>query len=110
MDVANTQTTDTETLQPLTLSEQLDAMLLGWLEHHADHHAPGPAERRAAAFVTVAEKCVAEVERFCAGWDMTAERTSLTNDRRAVLRVDGPLLPVTGFAAITDMYRSAGKC
>ena len=99
--------TQTETLQPLTLSEQLDAMLLGWLERHADHHSPGQAHRRAAAFVTVAEGCVAEVERFCAGWDMTAERTSLSNDRRAVLRVDGLLLPVTGFAAITDMYRAA---
>ena len=29
VDVANTQTTETETFQPLTLSEQLDAMLLG---------------------------------------------------------------------------------
>ena len=110
MDVANTQTTKTDTLQPLTLSEQLDAMLLGWLEHHADRQDPGPADRRAAAFVTVAQRCVAEVERFCAGWGMTAERTSLSNERRAVLRVDGPLLPVTGFAAITDMYRSAGQC
>ncbi len=103
-------TPDTDTLQPLTLSEQLDAMLLGWLERHADHHTPGPADRRAAAFVTVAERCVAEVERFCAGWGMTAERTSLGNDRRAVLRVDGLLLPVTGFAEITDMYRGASPC
>jgi hypothetical protein len=110
VDATNTETAHTETLQPLTLSEQLDAMLLGWLERHADHQEPGPADRRAAAFVTVAERCVPEVERFCAGWDMTAERTSLSNERRAVLRVDGLLLPVTGFAAITDMYRAARPC
>jgi hypothetical protein len=99
-------TPETETLQPLTLSEQLDAMLLGWLERHADRHAPGPVETRAAAFVTVADRAVAEVQRFCAGWDMTAERTALSNSRWAVLRVNGPVLPVMGLAAITDMYRT----
>ena len=99
-------TPDTETLHPLTLSEQLDAMLLGWLERHADRHAPRPAETRAAAFVSVVDRSVAEVQRFCAGWDMTAERTALSNSRWAVLRVDGPILPVTGFAAVSDMYRS----
>jgi hypothetical protein len=31
----------TETPQPLTLSEQLDAMLLGWLAWCADRRAPG---------------------------------------------------------------------
>ena len=99
-------TPETETLQPLTLSEQLDAMLLGWLERHADRHAPGPADTRGAAFVTVVDRAVAEVQRFCAGWDMTAERTALSNGRWAVLRVDGPVLPVMGLAAITDMYRT----
>ena len=41
---------------------------------------------------------------------LSAERTSLGNDRRAVLRVDGPVLPVTGFAEITDMYKGASPC
>ena len=100
------RTTDPEIPLPLTLSEQLDAMLLGWLERHADRHAPGRADSRGAAFVTIAESAVAEVEQFCAGWGLTTRRTGLSNSRRAVLRVDGPLLPVTGFAAITDMYRS----
>lgn len=99
-------TPETEILQPLTLSEQLDAMLLGWLQRHADRHAPGPADTRAAAFVTVVDRAVAEVQRFCAGWDMTAERTALSNSRWVVLRVDGPILPVTGFAAVSDMYRA----
>ena len=99
-------TPDPETLQPLTLSAQLDAMLLGWLERHADRHAPRPADTRAAAFVTVVDRAVAEVQRFCAGWDMTAERTALSNGRWAVVRVDGPILPVTGFAAVSDMYRA----
>ena len=49
---------------------------------------------------------MAEVQRFCAGWDMTAERTALSNSRWVVLRVDGPILPVTGFAAVSDMYRA----
>ena len=102
----NTSDTDTDTVLPLTLCEQLDAMLLGWLERYADRHPPGPADTRAAAFVTVVDRAVAEVQRFCAGWDMTAERTALSNSRWAVLRVDGPILPVTGFAAVSDMYRA----
>lgn len=102
--------TEIEILLPLTLSEQLDAMLLGWLERHADRHAPGRADSRGAAFVTIADPAVAEVERFCAGWGLTTRRTGLSNSRRAVLCVDGPLLPVTGFAAITDMYRSGNQC
>lgn len=94
-----------DTLQPLSLSEQLDAMLLGWLERHADRHTPEPAGTRGAAFVSVSDGAVPEVERFCAGWDMTSERTALSNSRWVVLRVDGPILPVTGFTEITDMYR-----
>jgi hypothetical protein len=33
-------------------------------------------------------------------------RTGLGDGRWAVLRVDGPLLPLKGFTAIIDMYRS----
>ena len=95
----------TETPQPLTLSEQLDAMLLGWLAWCVDQRTPGRAGSRGAAVVTVADGAVPEVERFCARWDMTAERTATGDGRWAVLRVDGPVLPVMGFSAITDMYR-----
>jgi len=97
---------ETETPQPLTLFEQLDAMLLGWLEGYADRNGPGPPDARAAAVVTVADAAVAEIKRFCASWDMHAERIGPGDGRWAVLRVDGPLLPLKGFAAITEMYRS----
>ncbi len=96
---------DTDIVIPLTLCEQLDAMLLGWLERHADRRTAGRADTRGAAVVTVAKGAVAEIERFCALWDMTAEHTAPPEGRWAVLRVDGPVLPVMGFAAITDMYR-----
>jgi hypothetical protein len=94
-----------ETPQPLTLSEKLHAMLLGWLAWCADRRAPRRAGSRGAAVVTVTARAVPEVERFCARWDMTAERTATADGRWAVLRVDGPVLPVMGFSAITDMYR-----
>lgn len=102
--------TDTEIHLPLSLSEQLDAMLLGWLERHADRHPAGPPGTRAAAFVTVADAAVPEVQRFCASWAMTARRSELSNRRQAVLRVDGPVLPVTGFTEITEMYRASRPC
>jgi hypothetical protein len=105
MDAAETRT-DTETLQPLTLSEQLDAMLMGWLERRADLHTPQRPGTRAAALITIADHAVPEVERFCARWDMIASRTSPAGSPFAVLRVDGPTLPVQGFTEITDMYRS----
>jgi hypothetical protein len=98
--------TDTETLQPLTLSEQLDAMLMGWLERRADRHTPQRPDTRAAAIITIADHAVAEVERFCARWNMTAERTARAGGDFAVLRVDGPTLPVQGFTEITGMYRA----
>jgi hypothetical protein len=92
----------TDTLTPLTLSEQLDAMLSGWL----DRHAPGYADDdgAAGAVVTVAEREIPEVEAFCAHWGMTARRTR-ANGRMAVLVIEGPALPVRGFTEITAMYR-----
>jgi hypothetical protein len=41
-----------ETLQPLTLSEQLDAMLLGWLERDADRNRTSRPGRRGTAVIT----------------------------------------------------------
>ena len=86
--------------QPLTLSEQLDAMLLGWLERHADLHGPGSPGLRAKAVMTIAAAALPQVEKFCAAWGMTLERKST-----AVAIVEGPALPVQGFSAITAMYR-----
>jgi hypothetical protein len=85
---------------PLTLSQQLDAMLLGWLERQADRREPVPGVR-AKAVITVAEDALAETERFCAGWDMTVERPG----RGSIVVVEGPALPVEGFTEITAMFR-----
>jgi hypothetical protein len=89
----------------LTLSEQLDAMLSGWL----DRHAPGGDRARpdeiATGVVTVADGDVAQVEAFCARRDLTARRTARGDGRWAVLIIEGPALPVRGFIEITAMYR-----
>jgi hypothetical protein len=89
---------------PLTLSEQLDAMLSGWLDRHdpdGEHRHGGDTAR---AVVTVAASAVPEVHAFCAGWQITVRRAS-RGDRWAVLVVEGPELPVRGFTEITAMYR-----
>jgi hypothetical protein len=83
----------------LTLSEQLDAMLLGWLERTAGGRRPAEPGQRATAVLSIARAALDEVERFCAKWDMTVER------RGAAVVIEGPALAVEGFAAITGMYR-----
>jgi hypothetical protein len=93
---------DTTTDSPLTLSEQLDAMLLGWLERQVDRREPNPG-LRAKAVITVTETAFGEVERFCARWEMTVERPG----RGSIAVVEGPALPVEGFTEITAMYRRA---
>jgi hypothetical protein len=95
----------TRTHEGLTLSEQLDAMLLGWLERRADRNTPERPGLRARAFVTVSERHVAELERFCERWAMSVERGPSDDSAWAVLYVDGPVLAVEGFTAITGMYR-----
>ena len=90
---------------PLTLSEQLDAMLLGWLEHRADRDRPRSPSLQARALITVAEHLVPEIEAFCERWEMTVERAPGPDERWAVLYVDGPVLPIEGFSAITGLYR-----
>ncbi|HEY7622973.1 MAG TPA: hypothetical protein VH834_24575 [Solirubrobacteraceae bacterium] len=95
----------TENLLPLTLSEQLDAMLAGWMDRHAPDGDHGRADEVAAGVITVAERDVPEVETFCARWDMTVRRTSGDDGRWVVLIVEGRALPVRGFTEITAMYR-----
>jgi len=95
----------TASVGPLTLAEQLDALLLGWLEHRAVTHEPGRPDLQAAAVVTVAGPQVPEAEAFCANWDMTVSRARSSAGRWAVLNVRGPALPVQGFSEITAMYR-----
>ncbi|MDA0162247.1 hypothetical protein OM076_18385 [Solirubrobacter ginsenosidimutans] len=88
--------------QILTLSEQLDAMLLGWLERNAQSV---PAEAQAGAILTVVAEHLPEVETFCARWDMRVERLGGGTKWQSI-RVDGPRLPVLGFAQITSLYRA----
>ncbi|MGZ6682349.1 MAG: hypothetical protein ACXVFK_19280 [Solirubrobacteraceae bacterium] len=94
-----------DTALPLTLSEQLNAMLRGWLDRHAPDGDLGDADRLAAGVVTVANAHVAEVQAFCAEWDMTVTRSASRDGRHAVLVVQGRRLPVLGFIEITSLYR-----
>jgi hypothetical protein len=85
--------------QPLTLSEQLDAMLLGWLEHTADRRGPAPAGLRATAVMTIAAGALPEIQRLCERWHMPV----LTQG--AVVLVSGPARVVDGLVAVTGLYR-----
>jgi hypothetical protein len=86
---------------PLSLSEQLDAMLLGWLERRAARSRPDRADRRATAAVAVPDAAMPEVERFCASWMLSVARPA--NGRVAL--IEGPARTVEGFAAIVAMTR-----
>ena len=94
----------TDSLIPLTLSEQLNAMLSGWLDRHApDYDADN--DGIAGGIITVADRDVAEVEAFCAQWELAVRRTGRSDRGWAVLIVEGAALPVRGFTEITAMYR-----
>ena len=59
---------------PLTLAEQIDAMLMGWLERVAGQRRPRsrrPAGHRGAH---VADTALPDIEAVCANWAMTVER------------------------------------
>jgi hypothetical protein len=94
-----------DTAFPLTLADQLNAMLLGWLDRHAPDGDLGGSDQVAAGVITVAEPHVPEVEAFCAAWDMTVQRSPRADGRWAILVVQGRPLPVRGFVEITSMYR-----
>jgi hypothetical protein len=76
------------------LSEQLDAMLMRWLERRADERGPGRPDLRAKAVMAIAERALPEIERFCAAWAMTVEHDG------GVAVIEGPALVVEGFAEI----------
>jgi hypothetical protein len=90
-----------DTVQPLSLFEQLDAMMLGWLERNADRGGPVRPGVYARAVLTIADNAMRQVERFCAEWDMTVERPA----RGTIAVIEGPELAVRGFTEITAMYR-----
>jgi hypothetical protein len=94
----------TDSLIPLTLSEQLNAMLSGWLDRHAPDY-DSEDDGIAGGIITVADRDVAEVEAFCAQWDMSVRRTGPSDRGWAVLMVEGAALPVRGFTEITVLYR-----
>jgi hypothetical protein len=94
-----------ETTLPLTVREQLGAMLAGWLDRHAPDGDLGSPDQIAAAVITVANADVDQVEAFCADWGMTVRHTARGDGRWAVLIVEGRALPVRGFIHITALYR-----
>jgi hypothetical protein len=90
---------------PLTLSEQLDAMLAGWLDRHDPENARATATLIARAVITVAGDAVPEVEAFCAQRGLRILRTMPAGLQSSVLVVEGDPLTVQGFAEITSLYR-----
>jgi hypothetical protein len=93
----------TDSLIPLTLSEQLSAMLSGWLDRHAPDY-DSQDDGIAGGIITVADRDVAQLEAFCEQWDMSVRRTGASDRGWSVLIVEGAALPVRGFTEITALY------
>ncbi len=93
----------------MTLAEQLDSLLFGWLEQRADTGPPRRADARGTAVVAVTERLVPDVEAFCARWNLGVRVRPADTGHWAVLRVDGPSLPVEGLAAVIELYRRGGS-
>jgi hypothetical protein len=85
---------------PLTLAEQLDAMLMGWLERVARQRRPAPAGLRATAVLTVADAALPDVQQVCANWSMTVERPA----RGRITVIEGPARVIEGFAEISALF------
>ena len=71
-------------------------MLHGWLERAAALRAPVRPGLRATSAIAVEDAAMADVERLCAGWDMTVARPA----RGVIALVEGPARVVEGLAAI----------
>ena len=78
-----------DTTLPLTVSEQLNAMLSGWLDRHAPDGHLGDADQTAAGVITVASAHVPEVETFCADWGMSVSRSASRDGAHDVLIAGG---------------------
>jgi hypothetical protein len=87
-----------------SLSAELDARLIGWLERRAASVPAPRADLEAAAVITVADGVVAELERFCLRWGLRARSVPREGGRWSVLRVDGPALPVLGLSEIARAW------
>jgi len=90
-----------DAIQPLSLFEQLDAMMVGWLERNADRGGPVHPGVDASAVLIVADDAMPDVERFCDEWSMTVARPA----RGTIAVIAGPELAVRGFTTIAAMYR-----
>jgi hypothetical protein len=83
----------------LTLSEQLDAMLLGWLEHAAERRGEVRPDLRATAILTIPPRTLPELQLLCERWHLTIEM------RESVAVIGGPARVVDGLVAVAGMYR-----
>jgi 2,3-bisphosphoglycerate-independent phosphoglycerate mutase len=81
------------------VAAQLDAMLLGWLEHNADRRGPARPDLRATAVMTIAAGALPEIQHLCERWNMTVVMQG------AVALISGPARVVDGLVAVTGMYR-----
>lgn len=90
---------------PPSLSARLDGLLTDWLERHAAGERAPRADLEAAAVVTVAASAVGELARLCSLWGLRCRATPCAAAGWAVLRVDGPALPVQGLAEIAGAHR-----
>jgi hypothetical protein len=80
------------------LTDQLDAMLHGWLERSVELRRPGrPGVRMTAV---LARAALAGLADLCMRWDVTVEM------RGAVALVSGPARVVEGLVAVTGMARA----
>jgi hypothetical protein len=87
-----------------SLSAELDARLVGWLERRAATEPAPRADLQAAAVLTVADGAVAEVERLCRRWGLRTRSVPRAGGTRSVLRVDGPALPVLGLSELARVW------
>jgi hypothetical protein len=104
-DAAAPNTANTPTpLWPLSLADQLDAMLMGWLEHEADEPEHQPIDA-ATAVITVEESMVPELEDLCARWDLSIRPGAHASGKWSVLCVTGRPLPVVGLTEVIALLR-----
>ena len=54
----------------MTLSDQLDSLLFGWLEDRAEQGPPLRPDARGTVILSVKNRLVPEIEAFCRRWDL----------------------------------------
>lgn len=89
---------------PLSLADELDAMLMGWLEHEADDPSDEAVDA-ATAVITVEASMVAELEDVCARWALSVRPGAKATGRWSVLCVTGRPLPVVGLTEVIALLR-----